>query len=82
MDRQAKKLQTVRDEGRFGEESFPEASDEEEEDKEVRDIFIGERLYVYYLYCIGTYLLSNLDICIYMEYMRTEEIYSVLTAYK
>ena len=39
MDRQAKKLQSVRDEGRFGEEPFNENSDEE--DKEVREIFIG-----------------------------------------
>ena len=38
MDRQARKLQAVRDEGRYGDE--PEGS--EEEDKEVRDIFLGE----------------------------------------
>ena len=42
MDRQAKKLQSVRDEGKFGEENFPDPSDEEEIEKEVRDIFIGE----------------------------------------
>ena len=39
MDRQAKKLQSVRDEGRFGDEPFNENSDEE--DKEGREIFIG-----------------------------------------
>jgi len=39
MDRQARKLQAVRDEGRYGDE--PEGS-EEEEDKEVSDIFLGE----------------------------------------
>ena len=42
MDRHAKKLQSVRDEGKFGDENFPDPSDEEDTEKEVRDIFIGE----------------------------------------
>ncbi len=43
MDRQARKLQAVRAEGRYGEEAEPsEEEEEEEEDKEVRDIFLGE----------------------------------------
>ena len=37
MDRQARKLQTVRDEGGFGEETYPDASDEDE--KEARNDF-------------------------------------------
>ena len=39
MDRQAKKLQSVREDGRLGEESFVEG---EEADKEVRDLFLGK----------------------------------------
>ena len=42
MDRHAKKLQSVRNEGKFGDENFPDPSDEEDTEKEVRDIFIGE----------------------------------------
>jgi hypothetical protein len=44
MDRQARKLQAVREEGRYGEEAegASEEEEEEEEDKEVRDIFLGE----------------------------------------
>jgi len=34
MDRQARKLQTVRDEGGFGEETYPDASDEDEKEGE------------------------------------------------
>jgi hypothetical protein len=39
MDRQARKLQAVREEGRYGDEA---EGSEAEEDKEVRDIFLGE----------------------------------------
>ena len=46
MDRQARKLQTVRDEGRYGEE----AEGSEEEDKEVRAIFLGETRYFFFFF--------------------------------
>ncbi|XP_023323298.1 REST corepressor 3 [Eurytemora carolleeae] len=40
MDRHAKKLQSVRDEGKFGDENFPDPSDEEDTEKET----VGEKM--------------------------------------
>jgi hypothetical protein len=57
MDRQARKLQAVRAEGRYGEEAEPsEEEEEEEEDKEVRDIFLGENyvLCIFFCQCCGS----------------------------
>jgi hypothetical protein len=65
MDRQARKLQAVRDEGRYGEDA--EEGSEEEGDKEVRDIFLGESyiqkltfFYLFYFCLLFSFSLTNL----------------------
>ena len=50
MDRQARKLTSVREDGSFGEETYPEPGSEEEE-KEVTDTIVigGWRVTIMYL---------------------------------
>ena len=54
MDRQARKLTSVREDGSFGEETYPEPGSEEEE-KEVTDTIVigGWRSYNNVLGCLG-----------------------------
>ena len=49
MDRQAKKLTSVREDGTYGEESSPEpASDEEEKEVTSQTIVIGQSVIIMY----------------------------------